>query len=194
MASSRDVRKSLWAALLGVVLGLSSCSVGHGDGEVTGEVFVLGCRRGAYSLNPTAFFAQAAEQVLRLRIQRGSDVEVRSDGVAVLVEDATLVKREWLDKDVAVGPGSEPRIDLTLYLNQSCPAERDKTPVVLSSVSGTIRFSEIYAPQVDPDEVRIEARFSDVRFEDPRTDTRWAELDGYFDFLYVRGSPAQRFP
>jgi len=193
VASSREANRSrLW--LLGLGLLVASCSVGHGDGEVKGEVFIDGCRSGSYSLNPTAFFAQTAEQVLRLRVQRGSDHEVRSDGLAVLVEDASRVKREWLDKDLAVGAGGDPRIHLSLYLNQSCPAERNETPVVLGAVRGIIRFTEIYAPRVDKSEVRIEAIFTDVRFEDPRTPERWAELTGYFDFLYTRGSPAQRFP
>jgi hypothetical protein len=192
VASSRD--RSFRSALLAAACALTSCSVGHGDGEVTGTVNLPGCRKGAYALNPTAFFAQAAEQLLRISVQRGSDVEVRSDGIAVLVEDASRVKREGLNRDLALGMMGDPRIDMTLYLNESCPAERDFTPVVLGAVSGTVRFVEIYAPRVDKDEVRIQARFTNVRFEDPRTSERWAELEGDFDFLYVRGSPAQRFP
>lgn len=203
MASSRDrngakrrgvVGLTLRAALVAALVAqLGGCSVGHGAGDVKGELSVPGCRMGIYSLNPTAFFAQAAEQVLRITVQRGSDIEVRSDGLAVLVRDAAQVKRE-LGVDLPVGPGGDPQIDLTLYLNASCPAERDAVPVVLGAVSGTIRFSHIYAPRVDDDEVRIQARFEDARFEDPRNATRWAELSGEFDFLYVRGSPAQRFP
>jgi hypothetical protein len=201
VASSRDKsrllgRKSLLfaACALAAMLALGACSVGHGDGEVVGEVNLPGCRAGAYSLNPTAFYAQTAEKLLRISVQRGSDIEVRSDGVAVLVEDASLIKREWLGKELPVGPLGEPRIDMTLYLNASCPAERDMTPLVLGAVRGSIRFEQIYAPRVDKEEVRIQARFSGVRFEDPRNDERWAELAGRFDFLYVRGSPAQRFP
>lgn len=199
MASSRDKARALLALIALTVVLSAGCSVGHGDGEIGGIVAVAGCRReGPYELSPSAFFAQTAEQVLKVRVQRGSDTEVASDGLAVLVEDASLVKRSLLDQDIAVGQpiggARGPRIDLTLYLNESCPADRDKTPVVLSAVSGTIRFHHIYAPEVDKGEVRIDAELKNVRFEDPRTDDRWALIEGFFDFLYVRGRPAQRFP
>lgn len=189
--------------MVALALIAASCSVGHGTGEVWGEAEIDSCHlKGAYQLGPSAFFAQTAEQVLRIRVQRGSDIEVRSDGVAVLVEDAAFVKRNLLGQDIQVatvsssrtGDEGASRVDMTLYMNESCPAERDKTPVALSAVSGTIRFFAIYAPRVDKDEVRISAEFTDVRFEDPRTSERWALLQGQFDFLYVRGSPAQRFP
>ncbi|HEY6879819.1 MAG TPA: hypothetical protein VI299_17445 [Polyangiales bacterium] len=189
MASSRSV----W--LLAAVL--AGCSVGHGDGEVDGVVAIEGCRReGPYQLRPTVFFAEAAEQVLKIRIQRGSDIEVYSDGIGVLVEDAAEVRRGYLGVDIPVGSddGDAPHVEVTLFLNESCPAERDKTPVTLSAVSGTIRFTDIYAPKVDKHHVRIAAELREVRFEDPRVDDRWAVLNGRFDFLYVRGSPAQRFP
>ncbi len=178
--------------------------MGHGDGEVEGTVSIEGCRpEGPYQLRPTVFFAETAEQVLKLRIQRGSDIEVYSDGIGVLVEDAALVRREYLGQAIPVGErllsdGGEdrnaPHVDVTLFLNESCPAERTRTPVTMSAVSGTIRFASIYAPRVDKDEVRIAADMENVRFEDPRVDDRWAVLNGRFDFLYVRGSPAQRFP
>ncbi|HEX5659414.1 MAG TPA: hypothetical protein VFX59_19600 [Polyangiales bacterium] len=181
---------------------LGSCSVGHGDGEVDGVVSIDGCRReGPYQLRPTVFFAETVEQVLKIRIQRGSDIEVYSDGIGVLVDDAALVRRAYLGQAIEVaapldGPAERdvPHVDVTLFLNESCPAERTRTPVTLSAVSGTIRFAAIYAPKVDKDDVRIAAELENVRFEDPRVDDRWAVLNGRFDFLYVRGSPAQRFP
>jgi hypothetical protein len=175
-------------ALLG-----SSCSVGHGQGDIAGTVSVPGCRNGPYDLGPSVFFGEAIEQLLKIRVQRGSDLEVKSDGLAVLVTDATLVKREFLDKDIDIA-GTEPRVDVTLYLNESCPPGRDKTPVVLPAASGVIRFESIYAPQDDDDEVQITATLSDMHFEDPRNPERTATISGSFDFLYVRGSPAQRFP
>jgi hypothetical protein len=186
-------------ALAAVALLVASCSVGHGDGEVDGVVAIDGCRReGPYQLRPNVFFAETAEQVLKIRIQRGSDIEVYSDGLGVLVEDAALVRRDYLGQPIEIGVGAEdrdvPHVDVTLFLNESCPAERTRTPVTLSAVSGTIRFAAIYAPKVDKDDVRIAADMENVRFEDPRVDDRWAVLNGRFDFLYVRGSPAQRFP
>ncbi len=187
MASSRSV---FWFALLS-----AGCSVGHGTGEVHGEVEVAGCAIAtSYQLNPTAFFAQATEDLLRIRVQRGSDLEVRSDGIGILVEDATLIQREYLGQSLEVGPDTDPRVDVSVFLNESCPPGRERTPVVLSAVSGTIRFRDIYAPEVDDEDVRIRAELENVRFEDPRNPDRNAELSGKFDFLYVRGSPAQRFP
>jgi hypothetical protein len=172
-----------------------ACSVGQGDGNVSGMIEVAGCReKGAYQLNPTAFFGQAVENLLRIRVQRGSDLEVRSDGLAVLVSDTTRVKEEQLGRDLDVSPDAGEGIDLSVYLNESCPPGRDQTPVVLGAVSGTIRFEAIYAPKVDSNAVKIEAYLENVRFEDPRNDRRWAELSGDFNFLYTRGSPAQRFP
>jgi hypothetical protein len=180
---------------LGLLVLLGGCSVGHGSGEISGAVAIDDCRpEGPYQLRPTTFFAEAAEQVLDLRVQRGSDTEMLSDGVSVLIDDAALVKRSLLEMDLPIGVDVEPRIELSFYLNETCPAERDKTPVALGAVSGSIRFSEIYAPRVDKDEVRIAAVLTNVRFEDPRNAARWAVLSGNFDFLYVRGSPAQRFP
>jgi len=170
-----------------------SCSVGHGEGDLSGTLTIPGCHTGGYELGPTAFFGQAIEQLLRIRVQRGSDLEVRSDGLAVLVADATQLKREYLNQDINVA-ASEPRVDLSLYLNESCPPGRDETPVVLPAVGGTIRFESIYAPQVDKDEVQIKAIITDMHFTDPRNAERSAQLSGSFDFLYVRGSPSQRFP
>lgn len=167
--------------------------MGHGEGELLGSVSIPGCFSGSYELKPTAFFGQAIEQLLRIRVQRGSDLEINSDGLAVLVADATQLKREFLGKEIDLA-GSQPRVDLSLYLNESCPPGRDKTPVVLPAVSGTIRFDAIYAPQVNDDEVQITATMTNVHFEDPRNPARSAELRGLFDFLYVRGSPSQRFP
>ena len=174
---------------------LASCSVGHGTGEIGGTVSIEGCRaEGPWQLRPTSFFADAPEQLLSVRIQRGSDVEVRSDGLALLVDDAARVQRELLEQDIEIGSDGSPSVDVSLYLNESCPAERDKTPVALSAVSGTIRFHDIYAPRASKKNVRIAAELTNVRFEDRRNPERWAELSGQFDFLYTRGSPAQLFP
>jgi hypothetical protein len=196
VGSSRDVEVVQVVrggiALLAIACA-AACSTGHGEGKLVGTVSIPGCRNGPYNLGPSAFFGQAVEQLLRIRVQRGSDLEVNSDGLAVLVTDATFVQREFLDQDIDIA-GSVPRVDLSIYLNESCPPGRDKTPVVLPAVSGTIRFEAIYAPQVDDDEVQITATMSDLHFEDPRNPERSANLNGYFDFLYVRGSPSQRFP
>lgn len=198
MASSRDVVSLLACALTG------ACSVGHGEGEISGTIEIEDCRAaGRYDLEPSAFFAQSVEDLLRIRVQRGSDLEVRSDGLAVLVEDAPRLKRNFLGVPLEVTPvgmplevmpDADPAVFVSVYLNETCPPGRELTPVALGAMSGTIEFEEIYAPQVDDSDVQIRAELDGVRFEDPRNPKRWAELSGYFDFLYSRGSPAQRFP
>jgi hypothetical protein len=179
---------------LGVVL--ASCSVGHGSGEIEGTLRIDGCRReGRYALVPNAFFAQATEKLLKIRVQRGGDLEVFSDGVALLIDDSSQLKREYRGVDIDLTDENAPKLSVTAFFNDTCPPGRDKTPVVLKAVSGTVRFDSIYAPKVDPDQVRISAVITGVRFEDENNPTgRWAELSGDFDFLYVRGSPAQIFP
>lgn len=182
---------SAWIALV-----LAACSVGHGSGELEGTVKIEGCRReGRYSLMPNAFFAQAAEELLKIRVQRGGDLEVYSDGIAVLVEDSSQLRNDYLGSSIDVATADEPRVSLTAFFNDTCPSGTDTTPVVLKAVSGSIRFDAIYAPEVDASEVRIRAELTSVRFEDEADPAaRWATLSGDFDFLYVRGSPAQRFP
>jgi hypothetical protein len=183
-------------AWLGLALGLAACSVGHGDGELEGTLAIEGCRReGSYSLVPNAFFAQAEEQLLKIRVQRGGDIEVFSDGVALLVEDSSQLRQHYRSANIDVASDAEPHLEVTAYFNDTCPPGRDKTPVVLKAVSGSVRFDSIYAPEVAPHEVRISAVLEGVRFEDDDNPTgRWAMLSGSFDFLYVRGSPAQIFP
>lgn len=196
-ASLLDFARALGTSLrLWPVLVLAACSVGHGSGQLDGQLTIDGCRRsGSYSLVPNAFFAQAAEQLLKIRVQRGGDLEVYSDGVAILVEDSSQLKLEYLGTAIDVVSDAEPRVSLTAYFNDTCPPGRDKTPVVLKAVSGSLRFDAIYAPKVKPHEVRITAALDRVRFEDELDpEGRWAELSGAFDFLYVRGSPAQPFP
>jgi hypothetical protein len=182
------------AALLSALC--TGCSVGHGDGQLEGTVRIDGCRRsGAYTLAPNAYFAQTAEELLSLRVQRGGDIEVYSDGISVLIKDAALLKREYLGVAIDLSDGGAPGVEATAYFNDTCPPARDKVPVVLKAVAGTISFQAIYAATVDEDDVRIAAKLMDVRFEDVEDpEARWAELSGFFDFLYVRGSPAQPFP
>lgn len=191
--SSRELWRTVGAACFALCL---SCSVGHGDGRLDGNLYIEGCRRaGAYTLAPNAFFAQTAEKLLSLRVQRGGDIEVYSDGITVLIKDAALLKRDYLGTAIDLADGGAPGVSATAYFNETCPSRRDKVPAILKAVSGTITFAAVYAPKVNEDDVRITARLEQARFEDGEDpEARWAELTGEFDFLYVRGSPAQHFP
>ncbi len=191
--SSRELWRTLGTACVALCL---SCSVGHGDGHLEGSVYIEGCRRaGAYTLAPNSFFAQTAEKLLSLRVQRGGDIEVFSDGITVLIKDAALLKRDYLGTAIDLADGGAPGVSATAYFNETCPSRRDKVPAILKAVSGTITFAAVYAPKVNEDDVRITAKLEQARFEDGEDpEARWAELTGDFDFLYVRGSPAQHFP
>jgi hypothetical protein len=219
------------------------CSVGAGTGEVTGTAQLAGCfPEGAYVLAPNAFFAQATEQLLTLRVQRGSEIENESDGVAVSVRDSTEIAERWLGRDIplrvvprattwydggseadaggvrdaattdvdagasasgaassdaavdAASAADAPIVDVTAYFNETCPPGRTKSPMVLQAVSGTIRFDAIYAPEKSRGKVRILGTITGARFARNGDADSYAQLDGSFDFLYVRGRPAQRFP
>jgi hypothetical protein len=200
-ASARRVSRAAKTLLrlgLCVLLGglLATCSVGHGTGSITGTVNIDGCKEeGPYSLAPDAFYADTAEQLLSIRVQRGGDIEGYSDGIAVLVKDAALIKKQLLGTTIELSARIEPLVGVTAYFNETCFSDRDKVPVLLEAVSGSIRFDAIYAPLVDKSEVRISATLDSVMFRDvERPNQRWAQLGGSFDFLYVRGAPAQHFP
>ena len=183
---------------LGLLLGswAAACSIGHGTGSISGTLSIDGCKsEGPYALAPDAFYADASEQLLSIRVQRGGDIEGYSDGIAVLVKDAALLKRQLLGTEIDLSGRTEPLVAVTAYFNETCFADRDKVPALLEAVSGKIRFDAIYAPRVDKREVRISAELLDVMFRDvERPNQRWAQLSGTFDFLYVRGAPAQHFP
>jgi hypothetical protein len=185
--------------LAGLLLAalLCTCSVGHGRGEISGTLSIEGCKKeGPYALAPNAFFAETAEHMLSIRVQRGGDIETYSDGVAILVKNAALLSEERLGQEIDLSGRAEPLVVATAYFNETCfLQERTKVPALMEAVSGSIRFDAIYAPRVNKEDVRISARLTEVVFRDvERPGQRWAQLGGYFDFLYVRGSPAQHFP
>jgi hypothetical protein len=191
-AEGRRTLAWLFAALL------AGCSVGAGEGEVNGTLLVVDCfAEGPYVLSPSAFFAAAREDQLSINVQRGGDKDVKSDGLAILVRDASEVKRSWLGTELAIGgetDGGAPVVDVTAYFNETCPSGRTRLPTALKAVSGVIRFDAIYAPRVDANAVRISGELRDVRFAREGDSTSYADFDGTFDFLYQRGRPAQRFP
>jgi len=191
---SRDVRLWAWGPwLLGALVG--GCTIGSGEGEVRGTVTALSCGLdGAdYDLQPTFFGSSPVEEQLEIRVQRGSDLEGKSDGIAILVADAALVRGELLGTQLPFEEGGMVRMNV--YLNGSCPVDRRHGPVNYEAVSGSILFDNIYAPLLTEDDNEVAARFEDVLLVDPvAAETRNALLSGHFRFLHNRGRPAQRFP
>ena len=194
MASSRSARAvvlAVAAALLG------ACSVGSGEGSVTGTVNAPECdlEMAAYDLEPTFFGADPVEEQLEIRIQRGSDFEQFSDGLTILVRDASMVRAELIGIPIELTGEFSDLVQMNVYLNETCPAGRRELPVSLQAVAGFIVFQNIYAPTLTEDDVENAARFTDVSFVDRESpDERNATLTGDFVFLHNRGRPAQRFP
>ncbi len=204
-ASSRKRTRSLGGALQRVLLAallgcFAGCSNGVGDGQVTATLTVDDCGLAAspYTLNPTFFAADSAADFVEIRVQRGGDWELASDGIGIGVADATLVEASMLGTPIAFEPSAPHTpattpVTMSLYLNSRCPLGPRDQPVVLVAVSGTVTFDSLWVP--DGDTRKIIATLSNVRLEDPNAPSeRFALLDGWFDFYYTRGLPAQRYP
>jgi len=164
-----------------------------GTGEVTGTVIAPQCDLdGDYSLNPDFFSATAFEEQLTIRIQHGGDFAIDSDGISIVVLDASM-ETERLGTPIAITEDPEAPVAMSLYLNDSCPVDEDTLPVFLQATEGTITFDEIYAPEVDEGQRQSAGTFTGVVFTDGRGE-RMATLDGEFRFLFERGRPGQPFP
>lgn len=149
----------------------------------------------AYDLEPTFFGADPVEELLEIRIQRGSDHEAHSDGLGILVSDAERVRATLIGVPIELTGNAEALVQMNVYLNETCPVDRTTGPVSYEAVSGFLIFENIYAPTLTEDDVEVAARFSDVLFVDPRSPGRRnATLSGNFRFLHNRGRPSQRFP
>lgn len=191
-----------------------ACSVGQGQGTARGAVVFPDCRLNNpnYDLRPDFFAADFANdpvtttgprrQILQIRVQRGSYGEWASDGLSILVRDVDPIARALAagSAPTAIPIGTDQQVEMTLYLGESCPSGFPSAgfyvvPAILSAVRGTITFTAIYAPDVAPNAIAINAHFDGVRFEDGATPTtRSADLNGSIAFYYQRGRPAQHFP
>lgn len=211
------------AALLVLGALSAACSVGQGDGSLQSEMlFVEGCWEGDFDLRPTFFAANPFDDTLTIRIQRGErDIGV-SDGFTMLVYDVPGIRRSGLGQELPVGlpvgvsplgfplppVPDPPAASFSLYLNNSCRSQNAQ----LLAVSGTVIFDKLFSG--DANEENSDDRLTEGRFEvtvvDPR-DARIVEgpggqmtyeypperrsfLQGHFDFVFHRGTPAQPFP
>jgi hypothetical protein len=199
------------------------CSVGEGDGSVTSaDLFVDGCWDGEFNLRPTFFGANPFEDTLTIRVQRGERNLQVSDGISLLVYDVPAIREFGLNQmlplglPVGVSPlgfplppvPNPPAATLTLYLNNSCAGHN----AVLLSVSGYVMFTKLFSG--DLNEESSEARITEGVFHATVTDPRVAvpstapdgtptytypegftsDIDGDFNFVFHRGTPAQPFP
>lgn len=183
------------AHMIALALLLGACSVGVGEGEITGVVEDPICGlSGAYDLGPNFFVSNAVEGALEIRIQTDGDFEIFEDGIAIGVRDAAAV-HALRNQPIELDGQRDSLVTLNFFANDSCPVNEDDVPLHYIAVSGTIRFASIYAPEIDEDDLLTEATLNNVRFVDPNEpDTRYAVLSGWFSFLHNRGRPAQPFP
>ena len=178
-------------------LGLATaCAKGSGEGNAVGQVWAPGCGLNGepFALNPNFFAMQpsSAVEVINIVVQRGSDLQTFSDGISVFIRDPQIVKESMLGTDIEFG-GLAPAVEMTLYLNKTCPGLA-RLPVVYAAVSGTIRFEELYVPWLRNDTKETIAVFTSVELIDNKDpDERRAVLDGDFLFLFERGLPGQYF-
>jgi hypothetical protein len=202
-------------AASGAILALgTACSVGAGDGEISGSLVLRDCgiEIADYHLRPTFFGAEYitnpgardGEQSpsVTIRVQRGSYRESFSDGLLISVYDVNEVVRSHLGEPLPLTPVAAGRtrlLDVTFYAQQTCdagyPDEFFQTPGILHASAGTITFHALHAPDLDGANTEISADLTDAVFvADNDPEGRRAELSGFFQFFYQRGAPAQTFP
>lgn len=202
-ASSRElcvacIAQVFWISCILCTLGIlaAGCAKNNGEGSAVGQVWAPECGLdGAdYSLNPDFFAMQPSTsvEIIDIVVQRGSDVKSYSDGISVFIREPELLKETMLGVDIPFG-GLEPPVEMTFYLNASCPGIA-RLPVVYGAVSGTIRFDELYVPWLSNATKETIAVFTNVELVDRQDpDERRAVLDGNFSFLFERGLPHQFF-
>ncbi|HET9930408.1 MAG TPA: hypothetical protein VFQ35_06970 [Polyangiaceae bacterium] len=203
----------------------TGCAVGEGEGSVKSDrLFVEGCWNGTFDLKPDFFAANPDNQgdSLMLRLQRGDNIEEQSDGLLILVNQLSRVRKQLSDSGtgettlkLGLPPGvrppgvpvmanpDPPLVSLSLYLNKSCHAQN----TTVYSTSGSITFRSLFSG--DPQESSADARLTDASFDATVADPRLlapssthappdgveveSHIAGDFRFYYQRGQPAQPF-
>lgn len=175
---------------------VAGCAKGSGEGSVSGQVWAPECGLdGApYELNPSFFAMQpsGAAEVIDILVQRGSQLQLYSDGIAVFIRDPESLKGSMLGSDIDFQLLDSP-VEMTLYLNSTCPSLAN-LPVVYGAVSGTIRFDALFVPWIENENKETSATFTNVELVDTQDpEQRRAILNGDFSFLFERGRPPQFF-
>jgi hypothetical protein len=213
-------RAAAFLGMLGAIASAGCSSLGQGEGEVKSEaLFARECWFDAYDLKPDFFAAVPYRSTLSIRVQRGTDLQEVSDGLAVNIDDTDAIREKFLDKPLFVTlppgilpPGSipplpppedQPAVGLALYLHRSCHNQN----TVLYAIDGTITFRTLFSG--DPNEADAAEKYTDAEFDvwmgDPRDAPVGARADevpketqshvtGFFRFYFERGQPGQPFP
>lgn len=136
----RAVRAAFAVSLL-LAATAPACSQGEGEGYISGTLDIPSCWTGRFVLHPDFLAAEPYRDAITLRIQSGSDFQSFSDGVSILVNDATKIRpnasksfagkygvplRVDLPPDVTppgtpIKPDPDPAlVGMTMYLQRSC--------------------------------------------------------------------------
>ncbi len=212
--TGRMLHTLLIAAASWLLLG---CTTGEGEGWVRSDrLFVEDCWNGKFDLQPDFFGTNPAGDTQTIRVQRSDNIEEVSDGLIVLVDHVSDIRRNRLGQDIGVGlpvgvhpPGTglpqtpspnPPLVSLSLYLHDTCHLQNG----TLYSINGTIAFKALFSG--DPNEANSDDRLTDATFQaqfaDPRDlqsdgtypPDRVSTVKGWFRFFFQRGQPAQPFP
>ncbi|MEJ7730971.1 MAG: hypothetical protein WKG00_17360 [Polyangiaceae bacterium] len=184
------------AALAVMAIASAGCSLGQGTGEVKSDsLYAAECWLGRpFDLQPDFFAAVPFRDTLAVRVQRGTDLQEVSDGLAVLIDDtrAMRVGGNLNGKELCVSlppgveiPGAPPvgtvapdplangvcndqyLVHAALYLGASCHNQN----TTLYAVSGTIVFDSMFSGDPNEDDAvdkLIEARSFTFQMGDPR--------------------------
>lgn len=149
------------AVLIVATIGASGCTLGSGEGSVTGQLDVPNCWSGDFNLAPDFFAGVPYRGDLFIRIQRTGDYSAFADGVAIHVSDVQAVRRqlgaplavalspEVTPPGVPITPDPNPAIvDLSLYLQRSCRSETTALYAVKTALANADGSCSVGGPLV----------------------------------------------
>lgn len=212
--------KSVLFTALFVLPICAGCSLGEGEGDVKSDALkAKDCWIGPYDLQPDFFAAVPSHDSVNIRVQRGTDIQEVSDGMAVLLQDLGNIHESWLDKPLIVTlspgilppgatfpsppPDGQPAVHMALYMQSSC----HNLNTVLYAVRGSLTFHSLFSGDLNEDNAA--EKFTDAEFSvwmgDPRDapvgkaadeipPEEQSHVTGFFRFYFERGQPGQPFP
>lgn len=189
--SSREV-----GAFVASLLLLAGCAKGSCESQASGQVWAPDCNLFGRDIDIEPDFCamqpSGSVEIIDIVVQRGSDFKSYSDGISVFIREPEALKESMLGTEIDLG-GLEAPVEMTLYLNATCPGVAI-IPVVYAAVSGTIRFDELFVPWADNETQETRAVFTNVELVDQQDpEERRAIMNGDFRFYFERGLPTQPF-
>ncbi len=177
--------------------GANACTVGQGQGSVTGNLTVPNCDKDltSYDMGPDFFAANAVNGQMTITIQKGGDYAEYADSVTIVVQDIAYVYDHIQSSTKVDGegrpyeefpiqlerpPGSAPDVPppiirMSLSLRGSCGSHKvnpsDEPQIVMHATGGVMRFYTILHGDIgsrDTNSKLIDGKFTGVPMSDPR--------------------------